>query len=117
MWCSDEPNVLKAYNNERTYVTGVQFIVSLGTVDLSARKRGFAGTSLDSRRAQRHDKSGASFIVSKHHNFRNIGRICMELRYKYHLITHHCYSDLLAYLIIKHCGCQVKLYRDVHDNH
>jgi len=48
MWCSDEPNVLKVYNNERTYVTSVHFIVSLGTVDLSVRKRGFAGTSLDS---------------------------------------------------------------------
>ena len=48
MWCSDEPNVLKAYNKERTYVTRAHFIVSLDTVDLSARKRGFAGTSLDS---------------------------------------------------------------------
>jgi hypothetical protein len=32
MWCLDEPNVLKAYNNERTYVTDVHFIVFLGTV-------------------------------------------------------------------------------------
>jgi hypothetical protein len=32
---------------ERTYVTGVHFIVSLGTADLSGRKLGFAGTSLD----------------------------------------------------------------------
>jgi hypothetical protein len=28
MWCSDEPNALKACNNEHTYVTGVHFIVS-----------------------------------------------------------------------------------------
>jgi hypothetical protein len=99
MWCSDEPNVLKVYNNERTYVTGVHFIVSLGTEDLSARKRGFAGTSLDSSHAQGNDKSDASVIVSTHHNFRIIGRNCMELRYKYFVITHHSYLDLLVYLI------------------
>ena len=99
MWCSDEPNVLKAYNKERTYVTRAHFIVSLDTVDLSARKRGFAGTSLDSWRAQEHEKSDASITVSTHHNFRNFGRICVELRYEYDVVKHHCYSDLLAYLI------------------